>query len=103
MFCVYILECPEGSKYHYIGYTNNLKRRLKEHDDGLVYTTKSRRPLKLIYYEACLNEYDARKRERYLKTGMGRKFIKNRLKHYSKSISLAWKKTSSTNETLSSQ
>jgi len=49
---------------------------------GRVNSTKNRRPLKLIYYEACINEEDARRRERYLKSGMGKKYLKNRLKSY---------------------
>jgi len=61
---------------------NYLKRRFEEHNKGRVNSTKNRRPMKLIYYEACINEEDARRRERYLKTGMGKKYLKNRLKKY---------------------
>ena len=66
----------------YTGSTNDLKRRLKEHNTGGVNSTKNRRPLKLIYYEACINEDDARQREKYLKSGMGKKYLRNRLNKY---------------------
>lgn len=66
----------------YTGYTNNLDNRKKLHDEGQVASTKNRRPLKLIYFEACLNKYDAIAREKYLKSGMGKRYIKNRLNKY---------------------
>ena len=66
----------------YTGSTNDLKRRLKEHDAGSVSSTRSRRPLTLIYYEACINQEDARQREKYLKSGMGKRYLRNRLKKY---------------------
>jgi len=56
-----------------------LNSRLREHNLGKVFATKSRVPLKLIYYEACLNKENAIKREKQLKTGFGRKYLKNRL------------------------
>jgi putative endonuclease len=64
----------------YTGHTKNLKKRLKEHNDGKNLSTKNRRPLKLIYFEGCLNEEDSRARKKYLKSGMGKRYIKNRLK-----------------------
>ena len=78
---VYVL-LSEKDGHFYIGSTNNLKRRFKEHENGNVISTKERRPLLLIYYEAGISEYDARRREKYLKSGMGRRYIKNRLKDY---------------------
>ena len=66
----------------FTGYTKNLKLRFEQHDEGLVESTKNLRPLKLIYYEACLSQQDATKREKYLKTYHGRMFLKNRLKSY---------------------
>jgi putative endonuclease len=59
-------------------------KRLKEHKDGKVYSTKNRLPLKLVYYEVCLNEEDTKAREKYLKSGMGKRYIKNRIKGYLK-------------------
>jgi len=69
-------------KRFYTGSTRNLRKRLEEHNTGKVFSTKNRRPFELIYYEACLNEQDARNREKYLKSGMGKRYLKNRLKHF---------------------
>lgn len=66
----------------YTGSTNDLRRRIKEHQSGKMYATSKRTPLELVYYEACLNDHDARKREKYLKTTWGKRYIKNRLKSY---------------------
>ena len=85
MFYTYVLLSEKDRKF-YVGYTNNLARRIEEHNKGLVPSTSKRRPLMLIYYEACLNEYDATGREKYFKTGFGRRFIKNRLENYLKDI-----------------
>ena len=63
----------------YIGWTDDLKNRLKSHNAGKVKSTKDRMPLELIYYEACLNKEKAILREKYFKTGFGRRFLKNRL------------------------
>ncbi len=78
---VYLLLSEKDGRF-YTGTTNDLKRRLYEHNSGNVRSTRDRRPLKLIYYEACLNEKDAKQREIYLKSGMGKKFLRNRNKHY---------------------
>jgi putative endonuclease len=53
-----------------------------KHNNGSVPSTKNRRPLELIYWEGCLNQVDATTREKYLKTAWGKRYIKNRLKHY---------------------
>ena len=66
----------------YIGYTNNLKKRLEEHKKGLSFATKFRLPFRLIYFEGCLNEEDAKRREHYLKTTQGRRFLGLRLTQY---------------------
>jgi len=81
MYIVYVLKSTKDKKL-YIGCTNNLKNRFKLHELGKVPATKSRRPLKLIYIEGCLNENDAYKREKYFKMGYGRRFLKERLKNY---------------------
>ena len=52
------------------------------HNKGLVFASRKRRPFEIIYYEASLHEDDAKARELYLKSGMGKRFIKNRLKYY---------------------
>jgi len=66
----------------YVGYTNNLVKRVEDHNKGKVPSTKNRVPLKLIYWEGCLNQQDATRREKYLKTAWGKRFIKNRIKNY---------------------
>ena len=81
MHYVYLLLSDKDGKF-YTGSTNNLKRRIYEHNSGNVRSTRNRRPLKLIYYEACLNDDDAKQREIYLKSGMGKKYIRNRLRRY---------------------
>jgi putative endonuclease len=58
----------------------DLELRIKQHIDCMVQSTKSRRPLKLIYFEACIDKWDAIKREKYLKTHYGRLFLHKRLK-----------------------
>ncbi len=81
MFFTYVLISERDNKF-YIGFTDDLEKRLEEHHKGAVASTANRRPLKLIYYEACLNSIDALKREKYFKTGFGRRFLKNRLESY---------------------
>ena len=66
-------------KTYYTGWSTDLKRRVKEHNEGKVDATRNRRPLKLIYYEACLVEEDAVRREKQLKTGFGRAYLRRRL------------------------
>ena len=79
MFYTYILQSKKD-KLLYIGFSEDLKQRILDHDNGLVSATKNRLPLQLIYYEACLNKESALKREKFFKTGYGRRFLKNRLK-----------------------
>ncbi len=81
MFYTYVLHSSRDKKF-YTGFTTNLKLRFEQHQKGLVASTKDRRPLKLIYYEACLSQKDATHREKYLKTYLGKLFLKNRLKSY---------------------
>lgn len=78
---VYVLESiRDGNRY--IGYTTDLKRRLEEHKKGNSVATKYRLPVALIYFEGCINEQDAKRRERYLKTAQGRRFLGLRLSEY---------------------
>lgn len=80
MYYVYLLSLNNGSTY--TGFTNNLKRRLREHQTGQATSTKNKRPLQLIYYEAYISKTDAAARELYLKTGDGRRSMKKQLQHY---------------------
>ena len=63
-YFVYVLLSEIDNKF-YTGYTKNVELRFEQHQKGLVYSTKNRRPLKLIYFEACLNQQDATHREKY--------------------------------------
>lgn len=81
MFYTYVLLSSKDGKF-YTGYTKDLKLRFEQHKKGLIASTRNRRPLKLIYYEACLNQQDATHREKYLKRHHGKMFLKNRLKSY---------------------
>lgn len=80
-YYIYILKSKKDGML-YTGYTNNLKRRLEEHNKGLVPSTKNRTPLNLIYFEGCLSQKDATKREKYLKSAWGKRYLKNRMKNY---------------------
>jgi len=80
-YYIYVL-LSERDKNFYIGYTKDLQGRLEAHAQGRVNSTKDRRPLHLIYSEACKDKKDATKREKYLKTHHGRMFLHNRLKSY---------------------
>lgn len=79
MVYTYIIQSTKD-KYFYTGSTNDLRKRLIQHNNNQVSSTKSRGPFILVYYEACLNDHDARVREKYLKTGMGKRYLKNRIK-----------------------
>ena len=83
-YYTYVLKCClESSKYsYYVGHTSNLKQRLCDHRTKSTITTKKFISIELIYYEACLSKTDAIKRERNLKTGFGRAYLKNRLESY---------------------
>lgn len=81
MYYVYVLQSLKDGNF-YTGFANDLRGRIIRHNNGLVDVTRSRRPLKLIYYESCLNKTDALHREIYLKTAWGKRFIKSRLKNY---------------------
>ncbi len=81
MYYTYVLQSEKDDKL-YVGFTKDLKLRFEQHTKGVVDSTKNRRPLKLIYYEACLTQKDATKREKYLKTYNGKRFLHKRLKSY---------------------
>lgn len=81
VFYVYVLRSRNDSGL-YIGFSNNLRQRLKQHTAGTSFATAYRGPWTLIYYEAYLNQNDALGREKYLKSGSGRRFLKAQLRHY---------------------
>lgn len=80
-YYVYVL-LSEKDNLFYTGYTSNIKGRIILHNEGKVVSTKNRRPLKLIYWEGCLNQQDATRREKYLKSGNGKIYLRNRLSHF---------------------
>jgi len=81
MYYTYVLKSKKDGKF-YTGSTRDLRKRFKMHTSGQVNATRNRGPFVLIYYEACVNEQDARTREKYLKTGMGKRYLRNRLKRF---------------------
>ena len=81
MYYTYVLQSIKDERF-YVGFTKDLKLRFEQHNKGQVESTKERTPFKLIYYEACIDERDAKKREKYLKTYHGKMFLKGRLKSY---------------------
>ena len=80
-YYIYILQSEKDNLW-YTGYTSDLKNRLILHNSGKVESTKNRQPLKLIYFEGCLNQQDATRREKYLKSGNGKIYLKSRLGNY---------------------
>ena len=81
MHYTYVLQSESDGNF-YVGCTKDLKLRFEQHQKGQVESTRQRKPLRLIYYEACLHQEDAFHRERYLKTYNGKRFLHRRLKSY---------------------
>lgn len=80
-YYVYVLKSLKDGQW-YTGYTVDIKARLKMHNDGLVDSTRNRCPFELIYFEGCLHQQDATRREKYLKSGNGKIYIRSRLSNY---------------------
>ncbi len=80
-FYTYVLKSLKDSNY-YVGFTTDLAKRLEVHNKGKVKSTKNRVPLTLVYWEGCLSQKDATKREKYLKTSWGKRYLKNRITNY---------------------
>jgi putative endonuclease len=81
MYYVYLLQSLVDKGW-YIGYTSDLRRRFQEHNRGDTKSIIRRKPFILIYYEAYLHKMDAIGRERFLKSGGGRKFLNKQLRHH---------------------
>ena len=81
MFYNYIIQSLKNDQL-YTGFTSDLKKRINEHNQGLNLSTKRYKPLKIIYYEACVDKDDVMRREGYLKTTQGIRLVKRRLKDY---------------------
>jgi putative endonuclease len=80
VFYVYVLRSERDFGF-YIGFSTNLRARLRQHQDGESFATKSRGPWKLIYYEAYTEREDAEGREKFLKSGAGRRLLHGQLRH----------------------
>ena len=78
MHYTYVLRSDADGRF-YIGATKDLRARVAAHEQGRVCSTAYRRPLRLVYYEACLSPDDAYRRERYLKSGRGGRYLRQRL------------------------
>ena len=81
MYYVYVLRSEKDGDF-YVGFTCDLDRRLKEHNDGENLSTSYRRPFILVYFEVCFDGRDAIHREKYLKSSWGKRYIKGRIKGY---------------------
>ena len=80
-YYVYVLRSLKD-KLLYTGFTKDLPSRVEAHNKGVVSSTKHRVPLELIYWEGCLSQIDAMRREKYLKSAWGKRYIKTRLRNY---------------------
>ena len=78
MYIVYVLQDSQGKIYK--GLTNNLTRRLREHNSGHTITTSRMKNLKVVYTESYDTFAEARTREKYFKSAAGRKFLKEKIK-----------------------
>ena len=77
MFYVYVLKSVSNWRF-YVGMTGNLENRLKEHNAGYTKSTKGYRPLELFFFETYSTSVEAREREKYLKSGVGKEYIKQK-------------------------
>jgi putative endonuclease len=85
MHYVYVLRSSKDGNL-YTGYTTDLRQRFADHIAGKASSTRGRRPLQLIYYEAYLLAADAKARETFLKSGSGKRFIRKQLRYYFSSV-----------------
>ena len=81
-YYIYVIKSKKDNRW-YTGFTVDIRKRLKEHEEGKYDSwTKGRGPFELIYFEGCNNKTDAKAREIYLKTGMGKRYLQNRIKRF---------------------
>lgn len=85
MYDTYVLYSEKDSQW-YTGATSDLKERFLEHMAGRLRSTERRRPLQLVYYEGCLDREDAFRRERHLKSGRGKRHLRQRLGEWRRSV-----------------
>lgn len=101
-YYTYVLLSKRDNKF-YVGWTDNLPNRLAQHNAGNVISTKNRRPLKLIYFEGCLSKEEAIAREKYFKTGFGRRFLNGRLGRARVAGGASWTDPTKTPEELAAE
>ena len=77
MYIVYVIRSEVDGRF-YVGFCMDLERRMKEHNSGKTFSTKGYRPWKLFFFETYATRIEARKREKYLKSGVGKEFIKRK-------------------------
>ena len=80
-YYVYVLLSETDGRF-YTGYSSSLRKRITDHNEGKVISTKSRTPFRLVYFEGCLNQQDATRREKYLKSGNGKIYLRNRISNF---------------------
>jgi putative endonuclease len=81
MWYTYALYSKQEDRF-YIGFSEDVDKRFLEHQRGNVWTTSRMSDPILVYYEACLDKKDAQERERSLKTGFGRQYLRKRVENY---------------------
>ncbi len=81
MHYIYVLRSQRSGRW-YTGYSADIRKRLRRHNERRSVATRNQVPYELLYYEACQNRVDAKHREIYLKSGMGKRYLKNRLKRF---------------------
>ena len=81
-YCHVYVRRSLKDKMFYVGFTKDLRKRVQDHNHGLVPSTKRRTPFELVYWEGYLNQADATRREKYLKSSWGKRYIKSRLRDY---------------------
>lgn len=77
-YYTYVLKSKKDN-FLYVGWTNDLKKRVRAHNNGMTQSTKHRAPFELVYYEACQSKQKAIEREKQLKTGFGRAYLQRRI------------------------
>ena len=86
MYYVYVLYSEKDAQF-YIGQTKNLSERIRRHQSGYVQSTRNRRPIRVVYSEKYEHRYEAMRREKFLKSGEGHKYINKMLWHANNSDS----------------
>jgi putative endonuclease len=78
---VYVLRSLKDNQF-YVGFSKDVQARWEAHNRGAISSTKKRAPFELVYWEGCLSQADATRREKYLKSAWGKRYIKSRLRNY---------------------